>query len=103
MNKALSSSAPTPSSAASTATSATNSAQQQQRKSTDSHVRKLMLDTWSKSIFSEIKYRLQASAMKIVYAERMGEPFDSQLVVGVRESYVNFFYFNLYFSVDVSK
>ena len=41
--------------------------------------------------------------MKIVYAERMGEPFDSQLVVGVRESYGNFFYFNLYFSVDVSK
>ncbi|KAM7306182.1 cullin-5 isoform X1 [Ixodes scapularis] len=33
--------------------------------------------------------RLQASAMKLVHAERMGEAFDSQLVVGVRESYVN--------------
>ena len=53
----------------------------------DSHVRKLMLDTWSKSIFSEIKHRLQNSAMKIVYSERIGEPFDSQLVIGVRESY----------------
>lgn len=63
--------------------------QNQQRKTQDSHVRKLMLDTWSKSIFSEIKYRLQNSAMKIVYSERIGEPFDSQLVVGVRESYVN--------------
>lgn len=63
--------------------------QQQQRKSTDSHVRKLMLDTWSMSIFSEIKHRLQNSAMKIIYAERIGEPFDSQLVIGVRESYGN--------------
>lgn len=62
---------------------------QQQRKTPDSHVRKLMLDTWSKSIFSEIKHRLQNSAMKIVYAERIGEPFDSQLVIGVRESYGN--------------
>ena len=63
---------------------------QLQRKQLDSHVRKLMLDTWSKSIFSEIKHRLQNSAMKIVFAERTGEPFDSQLVIGVRESYGNF-------------
>ena len=27
--------------------------------------------------------------MKIVYSERINEPFDSQLVIGVRESYVN--------------
>ena len=58
-----------------------------QKRTADSHVRKLMLDTWSKSIFSEIKYRLQNSAMKIIYSERIGEPFDSQLVIGVRESY----------------
>ena len=61
--------------------------QTQQRKNSENHVRKLMLDTWSKSIFIEIKQRLQNSAMKIVYAERIGEPFDSQLVIGVRESY----------------
>ena len=61
----------------------------QHRRTADSHVRKLMLDTWSKSIFSEIKYRLQNSAMKIIYSERIGEPFDSQLVIGVRESYGN--------------
>ncbi|EEC20228.1 cullin, putative, partial [Ixodes scapularis] len=36
-----------------------------------------------------VQGRLQASAMKLVHAERMGEAFDSQLVVGVRESYVN--------------
>ena len=46
-----------------------------------------MLDTWSRSIFSEIKYRLQNSAMKIIFSERTGEAFDSLLVVGVRESY----------------
>ena len=27
--------------------------------------------------------------MKLVHAERNGEAFDSQLVIGVRESYVN--------------
>jgi hypothetical protein len=46
-----------------------------------------MLDTWSKSIFNEINSRLQNSAMKMIYAERLNEPFDSQLVIGVRESY----------------
>ncbi|KAK1882554.1 Cullin-5 [Dissostichus eleginoides] len=53
----------------------------------DSIVRKLMLDTWNESIFSNIKSRLQDSAMKLVHAERLGEAFDSQLVIGVRESY----------------
>lgn len=46
-----------------------------------------MLDTWNESIFSNIKSRLQDSAMKLVHAERLGEAFDSQLVIGVRESY----------------
>lgn len=55
----------------------------------DSIVRKLMLDSWNVSIFSSIKHRLQDSAMKLVHAERTGEAFDSQLVIGVRESYVN--------------
>lgn len=48
---------------------------------------KLMLDTWNESIFCNIKSRLQDSAMKLVHAERLGEAFDSQLVIGVRESY----------------
>lgn len=55
----------------------------------DSIVRKLMLDSWNQSIFMNIKDRLQDSAMKLVHAERNGEAFDSQLVIGVRESYVN--------------
>ncbi|XP_069124836.1 cullin-5-like [Argopecten irradians] len=55
----------------------------------ESLVRKLMLDSWNQSIFSNIKQRLQDSAMKLLHAERNGEAFDSQLVIGVRESYVN--------------
>ena len=48
-----------------------------------------MLDLWNQTIFSNIKGRLQNSAMKLVHNERNGEAFDSQLVIGVRESYVN--------------
>lgn len=55
----------------------------------ESGVRKLMLDSWNQSIFMNIKDRLQEAAMKLVHAERNGEAFDSQLVIGVRESYVN--------------
>lgn len=55
----------------------------------ESLVRKLMLDSWNKSIFMNIKHRLQDSAMKLIHAERNGDAFDSQLVIGVRESYVN--------------
>lgn len=50
--------------------------------SDESIVRKLMLDSWNESIFSDIKHRLQESAMKLVHAERNGEAFDSQLVIG---------------------
>ena len=48
-----------------------------------------MLDSWNHSIFMNIKDRLQDSAMRLFHAERNGEAFDSQLVIGVRESYVN--------------
>ena len=75
-----------------------------------------MLDSWNQSIFNDIKQRLQDSAMKLVRTERNGEVFDSQLVIGVRESYgtnynevllliVLFIKFNvfylLYFSVNL--
>ncbi|KAL3882595.1 hypothetical protein ACJMK2_028922 [Sinanodonta woodiana] len=62
---------------------------QKKNQGEESIVRKLMLDSWNSSIFSNIKQRLQDSAMKLVHAERNGEAFDSQLVIGVRESYVN--------------
>ena len=61
----------------------------QPKQTEDSVVRKLMLDLWNQTIFSNIKGRLQNSAMKLVRNERNGEAFDSQLVIGVRESYVN--------------
>lgn len=51
-----------------------------------------MLDSWNQSIFGEIKQKLQDSAMRLVRAERNGEAFDSQLVIGVRESYGNKFF-----------
>ncbi|CAB3995820.1 cullin-5 [Paramuricea clavata] len=57
-----------------------------------SSIKKLMLDTWNEIIFSNINYKLQASAMKLIHDERAGESFDSQLVIGVRESYVNLCY-----------
>lgn len=46
-----------------------------------------MLTSWNESIFSEIKLRLQEGAMNLIQQERCGEAFDSQLVIGVRESY----------------
>ncbi|XP_070567709.1 cullin-5-like [Ptychodera flava] len=67
----------------------TVSSTQRKNQPEDSIVRKLMLDSWNLSIFSYIKTRLQDSAMKLVHAERNGEAFDAQLVIGVRESYVN--------------
>ncbi|XP_069695075.1 cullin-5 isoform X2 [Periplaneta americana] len=67
----------------------TISSVQKKAQNDESIVRKLMLDSWNQSIFCDIKQRLQDSAMKLVHAERNGEAFDSQLVIGVRESYVN--------------
>ncbi|XP_033635857.1 cullin-5-like [Asterias rubens] len=68
------------------------SAGSQQKKNVqneDTIVRKLMLESWNDHIFNNIKQRLQDSAMKLVLAERNGEAFEKQLVIGVRESYVN--------------
>ena len=47
----------------------------------------MMLRTWNDCIFMDIRYRLQAAAINLLGAERNGEAFDSQLVIGVRESY----------------
>ncbi|XP_011306021.1 cullin-5 [Fopius arisanus] len=67
----------------------TTSSIQKRNPTEESIVKKLMLDSWNQSIFNDIKKRLQDSAMRLVRAERNGEAFDSQLVIGVRESYVN--------------
>ena len=47
----------------------------------------LMLQSWNNSIFSNVRDKLLLAAMKFLYAERNGEAFDSQLVIGVRESF----------------
>ncbi|XP_055843892.1 cullin-5 [Episyrphus balteatus] len=70
-------------------TNNTSTINQKKANSDESVVRKLMLDSWNKNIFIDIKDHLQESAMKIVHAERNGEAYDCQLVIGVRESYVN--------------
>lgn len=73
----------------SASTNLTNNNNKQKVGAEESTVRVLMLDSWNQSIFNDIKQRLQDSAMKLVQSERNGEAFDSQLVIGVRESYVN--------------
>lgn len=88
--KASTSAAASTSTAGASSNSATAAASSSKKGPTeDSPVRKLMLDSWNKHIFHDIKDRLQESAMKIVHAERNGDAYDAQLVVGVRESYVN--------------
>lgn len=49
----------------------------------------MMLVSWNECIFQNIRTRLQSAALKLIEAERNGEAFDTQLVIGVRESYVN--------------
>ncbi|UJR28216.1 hypothetical protein I4U23_009466 [Adineta vaga] len=73
-----------------TGNASSNSASSSEKttRSTD-QVRQLMLESWNNNIFKDIKHRLQNSAMKLVQAERNGESFDSQLVIGVRDSYVS--------------
>ena len=59
----------------------TSSIQKAKQTEQESVVRKLMLDSWNQSIFSNIKERLQSSAMKLVHNERNGEAFDSQVIL----------------------
>lgn len=49
-----------------------------------------MLDIWNENIFNDIKQRLQNAAMKMVFLERNGEVFDSQLIIGVKQSFGKF-------------
>ena len=58
----------------------TSSIQKAKQTEQESVVRKLMLDSWNQSIFSNIKERLQSSAMKLVHNERIGAAFDSQVI-----------------------
>ena len=58
-----------------------------------------MLDSWNSSLFSDIQNFLHISdIMKLVRAERNGEAFDSQLVIGLRESYGNNYFLRKHFT-----
>ena len=46
-----------------------------------------MLQTWNKSIFAGVRAQLLNAAMSFLLRERKGEAFDSQLVIGVRQSF----------------
>jgi len=47
----------------------------------------LMLERWNSLIFENVREKLLAAAMEFLYSERSGEAFESQLVIGVRESF----------------
>ena len=47
----------------------------------------LMLQSWNNSIFAAVREKLLSASMKLLYSERSGEAFDSQLVIGVRQSF----------------
>lgn len=76
-------------SAAANSSSGSSSSSQKNCTQGEALVRELMLNLWNVGIFRDITARLQESAMKLVQAERNGDAFDSQLVIGVRDSYVN--------------
>lgn len=46
-----------------------------------------MLQSWNGLIFENVRDKLLSAAMKFLFDERSGEAFDSQLVIGVRESF----------------
>uniref|UniRef100_A0A915D8P0 Cullin-5 n=1 Tax=Ditylenchus dipsaci TaxID=166011 RepID=A0A915D8P0_9BILA len=51
-------------------------------------VRNLMLSCWNRIVFTKISDRLLRAAMKLIERERNGEPVQSKLIIGVRESFV---------------
>lgn len=53
-----------------------------------------MLDSWNLNVFDNIKQRLRDAAMNMIYLERNGEIFDSQLIIGVKQSFGKFTFCN---------
>lgn len=49
-----------------------------------------MLERWNSLIFENVREKLLDAAMEFLYNERSGEAFESQLVIGVRESFGEF-------------
>lgn len=57
------------------------------KKQNDSTVRCLMLKLWNEQIVKPLEKRLQESAKQLIWTERSGLIVDSQLIVGLRESF----------------
>ncbi|KAI6186837.1 Cullin-5 [Aphelenchoides besseyi] len=53
-------------------------------------IRNIMFSLWNGHVFETIQVRLLDAAMELVRRERLGEGIESSLVIGVRESFVNY-------------
>lgn len=49
-----------------------------------------MYTLWNGYVFETIQSRLLSSGMELVMKERLGEAIEPSLVIGVRESFVNY-------------
>ena len=54
----------------------------------------MMLWTWNNNIFRDISDLLKDKTMVLIKQEREGEVLDSQLVIGVRQSFGRLEYFD---------
>ncbi|KAL3101325.1 hypothetical protein niasHT_028081 [Heterodera trifolii] len=57
-------------------------------KTESQRVRNVMLDYWNRHVFADISHRILNAAMGMVERERNRELVNSQMIVGVRESFV---------------
>lgn len=53
-------------------------------------VRDIMYSLWNGHVFETIQTNLLVAAMELIHKERMGESVDSKLIIGIRESFVNY-------------
>lgn len=53
-------------------------------------VRNIMYTLWNGYVFETIQPRLLSAGMELIMKERLGESIESSLVIGVRESFVNY-------------
>ncbi|PAV67940.1 hypothetical protein WR25_01186 [Diploscapter pachys] len=58
-------------------------------------IRQIMFEFWNQLIFSECSDRLLTAAIQLVERERSGENFDTRLVIGVRQSFVTMYDYEL--------
>lgn len=62
------------------------------KKTGEPQIKNIMLMSWNTIIFSKVFTRLLNAAINLIEQERNGEAIDPELIIGVRESFGNFFY-----------